>query len=443
MLPNAQPTPDQMPVTRSDVTVIGAGLAGKAASLHLAKAGLEITCIEPPTSLRDPVGESLDWSAPELLRAVGLAENDLIRTEIATRKQHVTVQLVDGCSEQYIPSPWLGGPPFHIGLGTLHVDRVGLDQALLNEVAGLGVRLVRDKVIGVERNGGTIVSVRTAGARFSSPWFIDASGFSTRLLAREFNLPAIDYGPPKVGIWSYFPVSQLIEGTTLYMDPKATEYLEWIWEIPINPRTVSVGCIATGAAIKARREEGLSVEEIFQQQLIKFPRFAPLLEGGTFDPPRVTSFQSRAHVGVAGPNWLIAGEAASMVDPITANGVTAALRHAEEASDLILRFRRRGKLPLTARAAYSTRNLQMASFFNSGIERVVYEPAVRNRIGMLRSGTVYTGFAWSMNVVYSRLRPRGLISSFFFGLPLRFFRASAWVLYQLCQRRKPAVAMPG
>jgi hypothetical protein len=85
----------------------------------------------------------------------------------------------------------------------------------------------------------------------------------------------------------------------------------------------------------------------------------------------------------------------------------------------------------------------MASFFNSGIERVVYEPAVRNRIGMLRSGTVYTGFAWSMNVVYSRLRPRGLISSFFFGLPLRFFRASAWVLYQLCQRRKPAVAMPG
>jgi flavin-dependent dehydrogenase len=377
------------------------------------------------------------------LSAIGLAANELIRTEIATRKQHVTLQLFDGCSEQYIPSPWLGEAPFHIGLGTLHVDRVRLDQALMNQATALGVRLVRDKVVGVERNGKTIASVHTSGARFSSPWFIDASGFSTQLLAREFDLPAIDYGPPKVGIWTYFPVAQLIEGTTLYMDPKPTEYLGWIWEIPVSPRTVSVGYITTGTAIKAKREQGLSVEDIFQQQLTRFPRFAPLLKDGALDPPRVTSFQSRARLGVAGPNWLIAGEAASMVDPITANGVTAALRHAEEASDLILKFRARGKLPLAARMAYGSRNLQMASFFNSGIERIVYEPAVRNRIGLLRSGNVYTGFAWSMNVVYSRLRPRGIFSSFFFGLSLRFLRASAWVLYQLCQRLKPAVPISG
>jgi len=32
------------------------------------------------------------------------------------------------------------------------------------------------------------------GIRISSPWFVDASGFATCLLAREFNLPAILYG---------------------------------------------------------------------------------------------------------------------------------------------------------------------------------------------------------------------------------------------------------
>ena len=37
-----------------------------------------------------------------------------------------------------------------------------------------------------------------------------------------------------------------------------------------------------------------------------------------------------------------------MVDPITANGVTAALRHATEASGLILKYRKRGALPLLA-----------------------------------------------------------------------------------------------
>ena len=33
--------------TVSDVTVMGGGLAGKAASLHLARAGLKVVCIEP------------------------------------------------------------------------------------------------------------------------------------------------------------------------------------------------------------------------------------------------------------------------------------------------------------------------------------------------------------------------------------------------------------
>ena len=44
--------------------------------------------------------------------------------------------------------------------------------------------------------------------------------------------------------------------------------------------------------------------------------------------PSVTSFVCRMHGRLAGPNWLIAGEAPAMVDPMTSNGVTAALRHA-------------------------------------------------------------------------------------------------------------------
>ena len=56
-----------------DVTVIGGGLAGKAASLHLARAGLKVVCIEPQQAVRPPVGESLDWSAPDLLNGLGLS----------------------------------------------------------------------------------------------------------------------------------------------------------------------------------------------------------------------------------------------------------------------------------------------------------------------------------------------------------------------------------
>jgi flavin-dependent dehydrogenase len=435
---------DQPLATHCDVTVIGGGLSGKAACLHLAKAGLSVTCITPAEDNRAPVGESLDWSAPDLLTALGLPMDDLVNARMATWKKHVTVKLRDGSCVSYVPNPWLGGPPLHLELRTLHLDRQRLDDELLKMTTAHGVAMVRDTVVRVEANGKKISSVRTAGGQsFSSPWFIDASGFATCLLARRFNLPAIQHGPAKVAIWTYFAVPEAIEGTTLYMDPRQTEYLDWVWEIPIRPGVVSVGYATSGASMKSKRERGVAVEDIFLQQLTVFPRFEPLLQAGALSAPNVTSFRSRAHRGAAGPNWLIAGEAASMVDPMTANGVTAALRHAAEASKLILKYRRKGALPAHARFSYSSRILQMTKFFNSGIEKVVYEPPIRNRIGIRISGEVYTTPAWTMNLLYALLKPNGICSTFLFGLFLGFFRACAWLFYQLCKRLTLANELPG
>ena len=425
--------PDPAPSISCDVTVIGGGLAGKAASLHLARAGLKVVCIEPQQAVRPPVGESLDWSAPDLLNKLGLSPDNLITSRIATWKRHVTLKMRDGCDVHYVPSAWLAGPPFYVNLTTLHVERPQLDDEILKIVANQGVTFVRDRVVDLETADTKIRSVQTeGGASFSSPWFIDASGLGTSLVARNFDLPSLQFGPMKVGIWTYFKVPQQVEGTTLYMDPVPAEYLEWIWEIPVSPDTVSVGYVAPGAVLKVKREEGDSVENIFRQQLMKFPRFEPLLQQGPLEDLNVTSFQCRVYLDSAGPNWLIAGEAASLVDPMTSNGVTAALRHAAEAAALIVKFRARGELPRRLRKAYSSRILQTAKFFNEGIEKIVYEPVVRNRIGLSLAGTFYTSPAWSMNVVYARVQPDGMLSTFFLGTILKFFRISASILYRYC-----------
>ena len=147
-----------------EVIVIGGGLAGKAASIQLAKAGLSVTCIEPANAVRQAVGESLDWSAPDLLKTLGLPMERLVNERIATWKRHVTLQLRDGSSEQYIPSSWLAHAPLHVELRTLHVDRQRLDEELLSLATAHGVTLVRDKVVGVERAGNKIISVKTAGS---------------------------------------------------------------------------------------------------------------------------------------------------------------------------------------------------------------------------------------------------------------------------------------
>ena len=135
----------EMSDSSSDVVVIGGGLAGKAASLQLARAGLKVISIEPGESVRQAVGESLDWSAPDLLNALGLPMEELVNSKMATWKRHVTLKSSDGCSEHYVPTPWLGGPPFHIELRTLHVDRIRLDQELQQMATQSGVKTVRDK----------------------------------------------------------------------------------------------------------------------------------------------------------------------------------------------------------------------------------------------------------------------------------------------------------
>ncbi len=435
--------PDQGPSISCDVTVIGGGLAGKAASLHLARAGLKVVCIEPQQVVRPPVGESLDWSAPALLNKLGLSPDGLIASRIATWKRHVTLEMSDGCATHYVPSAWLAGFPFYVNLATLHVDRTRLDDEVMKMVEDQGVTFVRDRAVDLEMQDGKIRSVRTeAGASFSSPWVIDASGLGASLVARKFNLRSLQYGPTKVGIWTYFKVPQQVEGTTLYMDPMPSEYLEWIWEIPISPETVSVGYVAPGAVFKVRREAGESMADILRRQLMKFSRFEPLLQQGAHEDVNVTSFRCRVYLESAGPNWLVAGEAASLVDPMTSNGVTAALRHAEEASTLILKYRSRGELPLRARKAYSDRILQTARFFNEGIEKIVYEPVVRERIKLPVAGAVYTSPAWSMNVVYARLHPDGMLSTFLLGAMLRFFRISASILYRYCLMLKSPVTRP-
>ena len=416
--------------TTIDVTVIGAGLAGMAACLHLVKAGLRVQCMQGDVSNSDAVGESLDWSAPALLHALGLPMKDLVDQGIATYKHHVVLKLRDGAEQEYVPGEWLGAPPFNVNLQTIHVDRKQLNQKLRDLVIASGVTLLRDKIVQVKTTGRRVTEIVTAsGQRISSPWFLDASGSAASLLPRHFHSPVKEYGPRKVAIWDHFLATQTIAGTTLHTDGAGPRYMEWVWQIPIHPGTISVGYVSTAESVMQKRREGISVQNIFQSQLDHFPGLHALAAGGS---PRTTSFRCRVFTHITGPNWLVIGEAAAMIDPITANGVTAALRQAAEASDLIKRFRHRKALPWLPVALYQFRVLSLAKFFNSSVEKVLYDWPIRNRIGAFRAGDVYTIPAWSLNVIYSRLRPRGWLSTAAFGALVSALRVALHLFHASC-----------
>ena len=67
---------------------------------------------------------------------------------------------------------------------------------------------------------------------------------------------------------------------------------------------------------------------------------------------------------------------------------------------------------------------------------------MRSHIGPQQAGTAYTSPAWTMNLIYARLKPRGLFSTFFFNSVIRLFRGSAWMYYKFCRNFRNASRKP-
>lgn len=435
-------------VIETDAVVIGAGLSGMAAAIHLARTGFRVICIEQRREIYNIVGESLDWSAPELFASLGLPMEELISTEAATWKRHIRVTRIDSGQKVFLPGAWLTKSPWNVEVRTLHLDRSRTDARLREAAHRLGVNTLNERVADFaildEHNPGTrrILGLRTAQGTFvRASWFIDASGGDASLLGRRFKLSSVAYGPRKVAIWSQLPTDEWAEGTNLYMSGPRGEYMEWIWEIPIRPGFCSIGYIAPGLRVKEQRAAGLETQEILAIQCRRFSRLREIINRAGVLEVNSTSFRCRTYEGVCGTNWVIVGEAASQSDPITGNGVTAALRHAQEATALINRNRDRGSIPSWARAVYNRRVSAVGFYFNSLIEKLFYQPTLRDRLGLFGTARIYTVPAWLLNLIYTRMRPSGsLLRTLAISLLMDTIRMITWAAYRVAVifYRRPA-----
>jgi hypothetical protein len=168
------------------------------------------------------------------------------------------------------------------------------------------------------------------------------------------------------------------------------------------------------------------------RQCNRFPRLREVIERAGIPEVATTTFLCRTYQRVCGANWVIIGEAASQSDPITGNGVTAALRHADEATALISKYRDRGTIPAFARSVYSLRVSAVGRYFNSLIEKTFYQPMLRDRFGLFGTAHIYTVPAWSMNLIYTRMRPRGsLIRTLAITSMMSLVRMIVWAAFRV------------
>ncbi len=394
--------PEAHPGEHCDVLIAGAGVAGLAAGLLLARAGLRVVCVDPETFPRRRVGESLDWSAPALLANLGLPAETLVADGLATHKRELRGVTADLQHLVGRPPRWVQRWPLRFVLSTVHVDRPRFDQTLYESARAAGVDFVWDRVDSLRFEDDRVVEGSTrSGRRLSCRWFLDASG-RTRILARCAAIGKREYGVSRMALWSQLPVRMEAEATTLYFDEGA-EQLSWIWEIPIETNRRSVGIVMPLERFRSVRSAGSRPAEVLTDELSRFPQVGDL-PTGTFDKVEARAFHSYVSDRTAGSNWLMIGEAAAFIDPLTSIGVTSALRHASEAAAVICDAYSKPERSSGDLLDYDRRTRRIADFYNTAINTLLYSPILRTRLGLRWAGRAYVVPGYVTNSLYARMR---------------------------------------
>lgn len=177
--------------------------------------------------------------------------------------------------------------------------------------------------------------------------------------------------------------------------------------------------------VRLRRRAGSSLQTILGEELARHARFRGLLEAQPSLEVESTSFQSYVTAKVCGANWLMIGEAASMPDQLTGNGVTSGMRHADHAVDAILTTGGHDELHVSRRRLHHQHVCRLGHAFNAHIENAVYRHPLRWGLGLRTATYVYTFFAFFMNALHARFEPRGTVGMAVFGL--LFVGARVWI----------------
>ncbi|MGW0036485.1 geranylgeranyl reductase family protein [Gordonia sp. NPDC003376] len=307
----------------ADVLVVGAGPGGSAAAAHAADAGYDVVLADAAAFPRDKTcGDGLTPRAVAELDALGLG--DLLDG----RPRLDGLQLNGWGRSVYVPWP-SGRFPTH---GSA-IARTELDDAIRRFALGRGARMAAPaKAVDVVLDDGRITSVvlDTPAGRHTIRvgQVIVADGVRSglgKILGRTWHRDTA-YG---VAARSYVPSplsDARVMGSHLELRGPDGELLPgYGWVFPLGSTgllNVGVGALAT-----AKRPASMALRPILEH----YARMVGDEWQITGDPVRIASAllpMGGAVSGVAGPNWMLVGDAAACVNPLNGEGIDYALETA-------------------------------------------------------------------------------------------------------------------
>ncbi|MDF3337815.1 geranylgeranyl reductase family protein [Mycolicibacterium septicum] len=312
---------------KADVVVVGAGPAGSAAAAWAARAGRDVLVVDAAQFPRDKsCGDGLTPRAVAELERLGMGP------WLDTRIRHHGLRMSGFGADVEVRWP---GPSFP-STGSA-VPRTELDDRIRSVAADDGAKMrLGAKVVGVDYDSrGRVDSVQLDdGATIGCNHLIVADGARStlgRVLGRTWHKETV-YG---TAIRGYIATPRANE-------PWITSHLElrspegqvlpgYGWIFPLGNGEVNIG---VGALATSKRPANAAL-----RPLLSYYTQLRREEWGFSGEPRAALSallpMGGAVSGVAGPNWMLVGDAAACINPLNGEGIDYGLETGRLAAELL------------------------------------------------------------------------------------------------------------
>ena len=360
-----------------DIAVVGGGPAGAWTACLLAARGARVAMVDGSHPREKPCGGGLSARALDLLRPLG--------------------------PSRPIPGVTIGHGNFSDGRADVDIDltlagtstpallvasRRDLDLTLLEAARAAGAELVAERALGIERRDGGW-TIRTAGGAVECGRLVGADGANSlvrRTVARPFPRGALSIAS------GYYVHGLSASHIDIVFTQSPAGYL---WSFP-RPDHLAVG-------VGAQADEATSAQLFEMAAAWIDKRVGPsrgALTRYSWPIPSLSEADLQRETS-AGDRWLLVGDAAGLVDPITREGLYYALASAQLAATSVLQDHgsrryleglRDGIHDELRKAARMKDRFFRSAFTGLLIRALQRSPAIRHLMAGLVSGTqTYAG----------------------------------------------------